>query len=60
MGCSTITTMSLRDLTCEVYDFGDTAPTTPDEPINDVYGKVTPDKNKCLLIHLASAALCLA
>ena len=41
----------------DVFDFGDTIPAVSNDPINEQYGKTQTDKNKCLLIHLAAAAL---
>ena len=51
--------MTLKGCTFEVYDFGDTIPAIDQDPIDEVYGRVSPDKNKCFLIHLAAALLCL-
>ena len=56
--CATLTTATIGPDNWEVYDFGDTIPAVKGDPINDAYEKTTTDKNKCLLLHLAEAALC--
>ena len=54
-GVGTVTDMTLRGRTYSVYDFGDTLPVIADDPSNEVYGSKGPDKNKCLLLHIAAS-----
>ena len=39
------------------FDFGDTIPLIPEDPIFDSYGKSLAEKNKCLIIHLEASLL---
>ena len=53
-----ITNMVLRDHNWKVVDFGDSIPIVGADPICDFYGKSLVERNKCLLIHLATSECC--
>ena len=56
-GIGYVADMTLKGATWPVYDFGDTLPVIADDPANELYGKTSTDKNKCLLLHIA-AVIC--
>ena len=41
----------------DIWDFGDSLPTKPGDPLLDVYNPGPAERNKCLAIHLAAAIL---
>ena len=56
-GIGSVTDMTPKGRTWPVYDFGDTLPVIADDPSNELYGKTSTDKNKCLLLHIAAAVI---
>ena len=58
LGKIVIGSVIARGHTWRVVDFGDTIPEVVGGPIGDLYGRSLTERNKCLLIHLASAGLC--
>ena len=55
----TVTPMCIDLLEFLLYDFGDTIPLLPKDPVFDLYGKSLEEKNKCLIIHMAASLLSL-
>ena len=53
----TVTPARVAQTKWNLWDYGDTLPTKPGDPILDVYQPGVKERNKCLLIHLAAALL---
>ena len=58
--CATLNTVTLRESTQGVFDFGDAISGILGNPINDAYNKTAAGRKKCFSIHHPEAAMCAA
>ena len=57
VGDASVSDLQMAVWNWKVYDFDDTIPVGPTDPIWDYYGKSLVGKNKCLIIHLDAEVL---